>query len=189
MDRSLKKEKFKEMMLGVPQYDIKDFLAAVGFLAPPGASLDKILIPAKSDFQLPPDTGFVAAESNLDNVPGVTDTIVYERRDPSALLDTAAWPTEYSDPGPTLATNVDANKAFSPPIAPIGEMNAPFVDGGKNTFARKWTDSEAKTISEAIERRTTVDKVGDRYEVSLREAVGPFPKRSVLVFKGKRTRI
>jgi hypothetical protein len=176
------------MMLGVPQYDLHDFLAAVGFLAPAGVSLDKILVPAKSDFQLPPDVGFVQAESNLDNVPGVTDTIVYERRDPSALLDTAAWPTEYSDNGPILAKNVDANKAFNPAVAPVGEMNAPFVDGGKNTFARKRTDFETKAIAEAVEKRVSVDRVGDRYEVSLKEAVGPFPKRSVLVFKEKKAR-
>ena len=197
--------------MGIPTYDLKDFLMAVGFMTPQGCNLEQIIVPAKSDFELPDNTGFAPRGptekpiSNLDNVEGVTDTIVYERKDPALLLDTAQWPKEYLDLDRKLAAGEDKNMPYEPPVTPVGEQNSPFVDGGKKTFAYQKTIAQpqlpgrvvgtpqiltfppqvVESTRKRLEKKIETKKYGSRYEVFLKEAVGPFPRRSVLVFRRK----
>jgi hypothetical protein len=181
----MKPNRVREMMLVKPDYDIKDFLAAVGFLTPKGTDLEQFIVPSTQNFSLPENTGFVQVESNLDNVPGVTDTIEYERRDPGEMMDAGDWPTEYLDIQPELPGANGPAREYKPPTTPVGEQNSPFKDGGKTTYAFKQTDA-ADDLQNRISRRTESRTYGNKVEVELKEAVGPFPKRTLLVFKRKR---
>jgi hypothetical protein len=179
------RKRTREMMLEAPDYSAEDFLKAVDFLSPKGMTIDRIVVPQNVPQQVP-EQHFEQLESNLDNVPGVTDTIVYQRRDPAELMDAGDWDDQYvrdtfmrTLPGARGPMNAysPANIAMDP--ADGSRMGSPFVAGGTATLAARTTPKEdlraRLSISESRAPRTVVK--------TLNENFGPLLRNVALVYR------
>lgn len=78
------------MFLTAKPQTIEDFLKAINFIAPQGYNLEYFITPAdgsENNYAAPADAGFTSTVSD-SIVPGVTDTIMYTKKD---LADTHSF--------------------------------------------------------------------------------------------------
>lgn len=85
------------MFLTAKPQTIEDFLKAINFIAPQGYTLEYFIAPQdgsnENNYVAPNNTGFVGAPSE-SIVPGVTDTVVYTKKD---LNDTHSFSADPFD--------------------------------------------------------------------------------------------
>ncbi len=151
------------MFLTQQPHNIEDFLKSVKFIAPEGMNLKYFIVPLNTvDGQLDTaanDAGFVK-EKEL-NVPGVTDTITYKKREvantnamASANFDISARPAEYP-------THVE------PETPPTQDDNV-LIHGGQ--------------INSPVRGIFVVESTETSYDCLIRESMGYFPKNTLFHF-------
>jgi hypothetical protein len=151
------------MFLTQEPHNIEDFLKSVKFVAPEGMNLKYFIMPlntANGSFDsLANDAGFEKVKEL--NVPGVTDTITYKKREvedrnamASANFDVAAKPAAY----PTHIETPEAPKPEDEVLIHGGQVPSPV----RGLLVVESTD----TVSDFV----------------IRESVGVFPKNTLFHF-------
>lgn len=151
------------MFLTQEPHNIEDFLKSVKFVAPEGMNLKYFIVPLNSVNgqldTLADDAGF-AKEQEL-NIPGVTDTITYKKREvadrnamASANFNVAAKPAVYP-------THVEADHV------PVPEDDV-LLHGGR--------------VQSPVRGVLVVESTENTSDLLIRESVGVFPKNTLLHF-------
>lgn len=163
---------------------IEDFLKAVKFIAPKGMNLKYFVVPTNRDseeLRTAASSGGYAAQpaeikSNVDNVPGVTDTIVYRKPDTAEKQSVSASDIDVT----SVPNNYPITKA---PVAPVAGVATP-MDAQNNAIQPVKTDilisgGEIMNPGAGVKIIESTNRFTD---IILEESVGPFPKYTVLHF-------
>lgn len=157
------------MFINDKDHTIGDFLTAINFLAPQGMNLKYFIVPYAANTEMlasgAAEGGFTPeATSNMQNVPGVTDTITYAKKDfksrqsfNDANFNLNQIPNEY--PITRQAQTPSNQEPLTTTVV---------VTGGQ-------IDSPVKGVKVLESTKTYQD-------VILKEAVGPLPKNTILHF-------
>lgn len=160
---------------------IEDFLKAVKFIAPKGMNLKYFIVPAERDTpnltNVAKDNGFLNQDnfkSNVDNVPGVTDTIIYRKADTAEKqsvsrpsLDVTAVPSDFPITKAPLEDTVTTDFSDKLPI-----KTDIMISGGE-----VMPPNAGVKVLESTERF---------HDVMLDEDLGMFPKFTVFHFVKER---
>lgn len=160
---------------------IEDFLKAVKFIAPKGMNLKYFIVPAEKNTSnlntIANDNGFLNQESfksNVDNIPGVTDTIIYRKADTAdrqsvshPSLDVTAIPKDFPITKAPLEDTVTTDFSDRQPI-----KTDIIISGGE-----VMPPNAGIKVLESTERF---------YDVMLNESLGMFPKFTVFHFVKER---
>lgn len=158
------------MFINDQTHDIEDFLTAVNFVAPKGMQLKYFIIPYAGQNELltaeATENGFTPTEKRENEVPGVTDTITYQRKDykdrqsfNDANFNLNAIPNEFPitrAPVQNMQTNMEP-------------MQTDLIAAGAN-------------IESPIKGVRVLESSVRSKDIFLTHAVGPLPKFTVLHF-------
>lgn len=109
------------MFLTAKPQTIEDFLKAINFIAPKGYTLEYFITPqdgTNNNYVAPNDIGFTSAPSE-SIVPGVTDTIVYTKKDLGETHSFSADPFDLNVVPNAMPKNAPA--ATTSPIVGTGQ--------------------------------------------------------------------
>lgn len=160
---------------------IEDFLKAVKFIAPKGMNLKYFIVPTERNTPnlatTAKDNGFLNQDnfkSNVDNVPGVTDTIIYRKADTSEKqsvshpsIDVTTIPNDFPITKATLDDTVTTDFSDKQPI-----KTDIIISGGE-----VMPPNAGVKVLESTERF---------HDVMLNEDMGIFPKFTVFHFVKER---
>ena len=151
------------MFLTQEPHNIEDFLKSVKFVAPEGMNLKYFIVPLNTANGALDNTANEAGYEKVKelNVPGVTDTITYKKREvdtrnamASANFDISARPAEYP-------THVE------PVTQPTQDDNV-LIHGGQ--------------IPSPVRGIFVVESTENSSDLLIRESVGVFPKNTLFHF-------
>lgn len=163
------------MFLTQEPHNIEDFLKSVDFVTPPGMNLKYFIVPLNSVDNtfttISTESGY-SPEQEL-NVPGVTDTITYTKRMPveknamaSANFDASAKPGVFP-------THVE-------PAKPQSVDDEIIKHGGRIPSAVGNIYADPNEVAAVME---SIDRKDDLTRALLKEAIGCFPKNTLLCFE------
>ena len=133
------------MYIQKPDYDISDFLEAIGFITPPGYDIRYFILPKNGSFNVPPNSGFTKTESIPED-----ESIIYRRTPPTLKKDFAQDPIEYSIWEPGELGRTQPSNPILPKVTDPSELESPFLK-----------------IHESLDK--------ENIEFSLKENIEPFP--------------
>jgi hypothetical protein len=106
-----------------PQYSVEDFLKAIGFITPPGTTVEYFITPPGTNVAVPAGSGF---QQVVNDVPQ-DESITYQRTEPVLKRDEAITPADYSIWQTQPLGKRGPAKPHLPPVTQPDDLKSPFV--------------------------------------------------------------